>query len=757
MSLLLLLDFDREVDLPHADVFLRLLGRASVHAPAAPAAVEKLPGQPKRFAVLAWLTVALPRGSRQRDALLPLFWPELDQSRARRALRKTIYHLRQALPAGALEGKGAEEIGVDRGLVGSDVVEFDELLDAGREEAAFGLYRGPLLAGFHLPSCPLFERWLDTERARLSRRAALAAWVLAEQALEGGADELEPRVARAIALHPLDEAGVRRGMRLLAAQGNLGAAIDTFESFRHRLEVEHGAAPAPETADLVEAIRSGRVTSTAATPPARATSPTPPSTPVPASIAVLPFSDLSPGSDLTWFGDGLAEEIINRLVQAGGLRVAARTSSFAFREEMKEVREIGRRLGVDAILEGSVRAIGDRFRVTTQLVRVGDGFHLWSQTTDVSADDLFTVQDEIALQVTRRVLDGVPGVDAELRALPPRAPVAPEAYHEYLLGRYQLGRRTPAALERAAAHLRRAVDRAPDLASAHAALAECYSILPVYTDFPSADAMPLARAAADRALALDGELADALGARAYATLVYDWDWRAAEAAWTEALALDPGGARLRALYALYLLTCSGRHAEAVAEVERARADDPLSLATIAYSGFVHMFARDYEGGARRAGEAVEIDDAFALGHWVLGSTLQCAGRAAEAVSAYRRAAELTRESPLMQSQLACGLAAAGDRDGAERILAELAAGEGTGRAGEAEPPPYFVAMAQAWLNRNEEALENLRVAYRKRAVHLMFLDVDPRWGPLRDDRRYRELVLRIGLRPPPRTRPGRTP
>ena len=159
-----------------------------------------------------------------------------------------------------------------------------------------------------------------------------------------------------------------------------------------------------------------------------------------------------------------------------------------------------------------------------------------------------------------------------------------------------------------------------------------------------------------------------------------------------------------------------------------------------------MFARDFDGAIRRAEEAVEIDDAFALGHWVLGSTLQCAGRAEAAVSAYRRAAELTRGSPLMQSQVACGLADSGDVAGARRILANLTRQEPGRPAG----PPYFVAMAQALLGRAEEAFESLRVAYRERAVHLVFLAVDPRWDSLRDDRRFRELVLRIGLRPPPR-------
>lgn len=734
-------------DAPHPDVHLRLLGEASVEAPGHPEA-EELTAQPKRFALLVWLSTALPRGPWQRDALLPVFWPELDQARARQALRKTTYHLRRSLPDGALGAKGGESLTLRSGLVGCDVTDFETLLDEGREEAALALYRGELLPGFHLGRCPGFDRWVDVERGRLARRASLAAWLLAERAARTPSEDPGGWIGRATALQPLDEAGIRRAMRLLADGGNRGGALDVFETFRLRLHEEHEAEPSPETTALAGAIRHGR-----ATAPAEDDRPVPPPEPAaeptlqaaPRSVAVLPFSDLSVEGDLGWFGDGLAEEIIHRLVEAGGVRVAGRLSSFAFRGS-GDAREIGARLGVDSILEGSVRADGRRFRVTSQLIRVSDGLHLWSWSVDAATEDLFEVQDEIALGVRERMTGGGGGPrgGGPPAAGPARPTVDSAAYHEYLMGRYQLERRTPASLERGAAHLRRAIELEPAFAPAHAALAECYTILPVYTDFPSVDAMPLARAAADRALALDDSLAEALGARAFATLVYEWHWEGAEAAWTRALALDPGAARLRAVYALYLPTCAGRHAEAIKHVERARAEDPLALPVIGYSGFVHMFAREFDTAIRRAEEAVDLDDEFVLGHWVLGSSLHCADRADEAVEEYRRAVDLTRGSPLMRSQLACGLAAAGDRQGAERELADLG-GRGA-EAGMGSAPPYFVAMAEALLGSHDHAFDLLKRAYRDRAPHLMFLNVDPRWDSLRPDRRFRELVLRIGLR-----------
>jgi TolB-like protein len=751
---------DRSHGLPGPKVSLRLLGAVGVDAPGR-ADAEQLPAQPKRLALLAWLATALPRGPWRRDALLPVFWPALDEGRARSALRQTVFHLREALPAGALPSLGTQDVRLDIALVGSDVGDFEQLLDVGREEDALALYHGDLLPGFQLSGCPEFERWLDRERERLRRRASRAAWFLAERAAERDVErhtDEDPShlVRRAIELAPFDEAGIRRGMQMLAAAGNLGFALEVFEAYRRDLEHDHGVPPASETLALFASLRGDG----APAPPEPSDAGSPDR--VPASVAVLPFSDLSPARDLEWFGAGLAEEIIDRLVQAGGVQVCARTSSFVApggpNGEPVDVRALGRRLGVDAILEGSVRADGERFRVTAQLIRVDDGFHLWSTRFDPESSDLFAVQDEIAIGVTRRLLGDVPAAtdagassaadagasSAAGAELSPRSAIPTDAYREYLRGRYQLVRRTPASLERAVTHLERAIAEAPEFGPAHAALAECYAILPVYTAFPSAHAMPLARAAADRALALDDSLAQALGARAYAGLVYDWDWTGAEQSWLRALELDPGAARLRATCALYPLTCTGRHALAIEQVERARSDDPLALPVIAYAGYVHLFARDYATAADRAREAVEQDDEFVLGHWVLGSTLQCMGDHEAALAEYARAVELTRASALMRLQLACGLAGAGDRAGAERILDEM--GEAAGAAA-TEAPPYFRAMVLTALGRADEALEHLRRAYRERAVHLVFLNVEPRFDPLRGDRRFRELVLRIGLRP----------
>lgn len=570
---------------------LRLLGSVTVEATEAPAAA-RLCEQPKRLAVLAYLAVALPRGPWMRDALLPFFWPDLDQQHARAALRKTIFHLRRALGAGVVQTRGAEEIRIARELLRCDAVEFDTLLDSGCEATALERYRGDLMAGFHLAGCPDFERWLEGERARLRRRAARAIWLLAEQAASSGAGDLTSLVHRALDLNPLDEGGVRRAMHLLARAGDTGGAVDVFERYRTRLAEDHSVSPDPKTAAILDGLRPGT----------RARQP---------------------------------------VVEAPSVE----------------------------------------------------------RTADLPA----------------------------------------EAYREYQRGRHQLLRRTPTSLERCVHHLRRATALAPDFGPAHAALAECFSILPVYTAAAPAEVMPLALAAASKALALDASLGAALGARAYAALVYEWDWDGAERDYARALALDPANALVRAVYALYPLTCTGQHESAIAHVERARADDPLSLPVGAYSVFVHMFARQFDAALERANDVVEHDDDFVLGHWVRGSTLQCMGQAGRAIDEYRRTVELTRGSALMRTQLACGLAADGQHETAVSILDDLRRSR--------DDPPYFAAMALTQLGRNGEAMSELNRAYRERSVHLVFLNVDPRFDALSGDPRFRELVLRIGLRP----------
>jgi len=713
---------------------LRLLGGVSIAASDGSRA-DELARQPKRLALLVYLATALPRGFWRRDQLLPLLWPEFEQERARAALRKTIHHLRQVLPEGTIESRGKEEVGIPADSLWVDVEQFDSLLDAGSEAEALELYRGDLMPAFHLSGCPDFERWLDGERARLRRRAARATWIAIENAASSGSDSVPRLIQDALALNPMDESGVRRAMKLLADHGDVGRSIAVFDEFAQRLAADHGVSPDRATLELRAAVTTTLTEESA-----------PASTP---SLAVIPFVDMSADRSLDWFGEGLSEEIINRLVQVGGIHVAARTSSFAFKASETGAREIGQQLDVDAVLEGSVRTDGERYRITAQLIRASDGFHLWSVNYDPEERDLFAVQDELAIEITHRLLANDNGEPASVPASPPerrnleqRSRVGTEAYRSLLHGRHQLLRRNPGSLQRSVEHFTRAIALEPEFAAAHAGLAECYAILPVYTSMKAVDALPLARASAEKALSIDPLLASAHATKGFASLSYEWDWSGGERAYEQALALDPGDARVRAVYAMYVLSSTGRHDRAIAEAERAAAEDPMSLPVQSYVAFTHMFARSLDTAEAVARRLVELDEEFTLGHWVLGATLQCAGDHQGAIAEYRRISQISGDSPLMVTQLAAGLAAAGERDEAEAILSGLTdADEGP------VYPPVFGAMALAELGRADEAIEQLWRGYRERAVHLVFMNVDERFNALRGDPRFRELVLRIGLMP----------
>jgi TolB-like protein len=254
------------------------------------------------------------------------------------------------------------------------------------------------------------------------------------------------------------------------------------------------------------------------------------------SVAVLPFADLSPARDHEYFGDGMAEELSTRLGRVAGLKVAARTSAFAFKGTDTDVKAIGRALNVDALLEGSVRHAGGRVRVTVRLVDARAGYQIWTDEWDRSGRDVLAVQDEIATGVVR-ALSG--GAVTRVAATAAARAIDPGAYDLYLQGRYFWHTRTRDGLTRAAAAFDRAVAIAPEYAEAHSGVADAYAVLGFYDYLPPRDAFPRAKAAAERALQIDDQLAEAHASLGYVALYYDWNWAAAERALDRAIELNP--------------------------------------------------------------------------------------------------------------------------------------------------------------------------------------------------------------------------
>ena len=294
----------------------------------------------------------------------------------------------------------------------------------------------------------------------------------------------------------------------------------------------------------------------------------------PASAAVLPFVDLSPSRDQEYFSDGLTDELITSLSKIEGLRVAGRTSSFQFKGRNPDVRDVGRRLGVGAVLEGSVRRAGDRLRVNAQLVSAHDGYQLWSESYDRNPEDVFAVQEEIARAIVAalRVRLGA-ATDSALGARPTEDL---DAYDLYLKGRFAWNQRTGTSLQQAASWFGQAVARDSGFTRAWAGLADSYLLLPAYTGERQEEAWARARDAARRALAADPALADAHTSMAYGTMLYEWDWAGAEASFRRAIAANPNYPTAHHWYADFLAG-RGRLDEALEQMEEARRLEPLSL------------------------------------------------------------------------------------------------------------------------------------------------------------------------------------
>jgi TolB-like protein/predicted Ser/Thr protein kinase len=388
------------------------------------------------------------------------------------------------------------------------------------------------------------------------------------------------------------------------------------------------------------------------------------------SIAVLPFANMSRDADDEYFSDGLAEEIINALVQVRGLKVIARTSAFAFKGRNEDVRRIAEVLGVTTVLEGSVRRAGSRLRVTAQLIDASDGSHVWSQRYDRDLEDVFAIQDEIA-QAVATALRATLSVDAG--SVERYAPALP-AYEALLKARYHLQRWTAESLVRGRDHLDQATALDPRFASAHSELGWCLFGLVSENRLSSEEAGALMRASARRALAIDPSQTDAHSVLGLAA-VLDYEWREAGDEFRLALARDSISPTTRWFYATRYLVPLGRVDEAMAQIELAIREDPLNLMVLMARGMLLVGTNRNEEAEAALRQVLELDDRFWLAHYWLGWSYVSRGRFADAVGSYDRAlAEFPDQFGLIGC-LAGSLERAGEADTAAPLLEKL--GDGT--------------------------------------------------------------------------------
>jgi adenylate cyclase len=452
------------------------------------------------------------------------------------------------------------------------------------------------------------------------------------------------------------------------------------------------------------------------------------------SIAVLPFANMSADQENEFLSDGIAEDLITALSRLGRLRVPARTSSFVFKGKNEDVRRIGQVLNVETVLEGSVRKSGSRLRIAAQLIKVADGFHLWSERYDREMKDVFDIQDDI----TRAIVDAL---QVQLGTAPDAPLVkeqtaSAEAYQLYLKGREQFKRRG-VGLKKALHYFELSLLEDPNYARAHSGVADAYSLLAFYDLLPYREALAKAKAAAERALALDDQLAEAHGSRAFVTLLDEWDIAVAEKGFLRAVELDPSVATPRAWYATWL-GWIGRSEEAIVQHQRLIDAEPMAPQSHALYGWTLLGSGQYEAALPVLQHCVELAPESALGHYLLGRTCLALDQPEKALTELEIAARLSGRDPHMLSGFAHALAAAGRRGPAEEILEELLS-----RTPETPVRSIYVAVVHAALGQNEQALACLEQAWEERDFWLLFLRGIPPLDGLRDEPQFAELMGRV--------------
>lgn len=456
-----------------------------------------------------------------------------------------------------------------------------------------------------------------------------------------------------------------------------------------------------------------------------------PAAATPARLAVLPFANLTGSADREYITDGLTEEMIAALGRVRDLGVIARTSVMRYKQTQKTVGQIARELRVDYVLEGSVREAGQRLRVTAQLIRTSDETHLWAENYDREVSDLLAVQGDVA----RRVAE-----ETRLHLPPPADErTDPQAYVAYLRGRFEWNKRTKEGFEAGLVLFRQALDRDPRFARAWSGVADTYVLLSNYGHLDPRQAMPLALEAADRAVELNESLAEGHASLGFIHHAYTWEFDRAEREFRRALALNPNYARAHLWYGIYLINRK-RFEEARAVLHQGLDADPLSDILRANLAICEFYARRTDDTLAPFEEAARQrpQDVGARGD--LGRALGALGRHAEAVGEFQKAAEAAGDDPMMLAQLAYHQGRSGREREAEAILGRL-----EGEAKTRRVAPYYLALVETGLGRNERALQYLEQVVAERHLGAISLNVDPEFDPLRPDPRFADLLHRIGL------------
>jgi len=458
-------------------------------------------------------------------------------------------------------------------------------------------------------------------------------------------------------------------------------------------------------------------------------------------LAILPFVNLSDDTGQEYFSDGLTEEMITQLGSADlkRLGVIARSSAMKYKNTHEDVQQIGRGLGVDYVLEGSVRRAGDRVRISAQLIQVKDRTHLWAKDYDGNMRDILALQSKVAGAIAQEIeLKLTPEEHARLTS---RLAVDPEAYELYLKGRYFWNKRTEDGYLKAIGYFQQAIVRNPKYAQAYAGLADTYALLGSLANLeaPRDEAMPKAKAAALNALHLDDSLAEAHTSLAFVMMQYEWDWHGSEQEFRRALQLNPNYATAHQWYAIWLMA-QRKNSQALEEAFRAQQSDPLSPIIKTDTAQLLECSNDYAKAVQQAQRALEIDPNFSLAHLYLADAYVGKQDYPAATAEFQKALAPDKGDPWVLSHFARSYALAGEPHKSEVILRDLLKGAKNQNDVATELGTIYAA-----LGKNDQAFFWLEKAYEHHSGSMVLFGVSPEYRSLRGDPRFNDLLHRVGL------------
>ena len=691
-----------------------------------------------------------------QDQLIDWLFPDQGLDVASRNLQKRVSELRKILEPSLPRGTDSQYIQrLGQGYAFSadsscetDLELFKTSLSAAREheedgnwdsarehyQAAIDLYRSEFL------SEDRYEEWTLQAREHWAGQQLLALEHLAEShARLGGFETAIEHCRNVVAQDDCRESAARQLMIYYWKTGEQSKVSQIYQQIIEALS-DMDVEPSTETAQLFTKLQSGDTEDLAqiysSERISRASLKNVLEKDREKGIAVLPFENMSADPENEYFSDGLTDELIHALARIEELQVSSRTSAFSLKGHSHSLQEIGDQLNVAHVVEGSVRKAGNRVRVVAQLIDTVEDSQLWSERYDFELEDIFAVQDEIAQKIAESLKGHLTQEQSEL--LTKHYTDNLDAYNIYLKGRYCWNQRSMDDIQQAIRHFEHAIELDPDYALAYSGLADSYNILSEYDWVSPKETLPKAHKAAQKALEIDPNLAEARASLAYALFYFEWDFEAAEREFQKSIELDPNYPVGRMWYSNFLMAM-GRKTESLEQIYYAQSVEPLSSLFNACVASMCYFARDYDQSIEMGRSILEREPNFGLANIFLMWSYEQKDMFLDAIREGERAQELM-DSPQIMAYLGHTHGASGKPKEAQKIIERL-----NELSKDQYVSPFCMALIYSGLDDHDVTFEWLEKAFEERSFDIVYLNVWPVWDHLRDDPRFEDLLARIGL------------